>query len=63
MGEGNWTAVAVVPVATNKVDSAGVTCAYHDKKMDGVLLTMAVWMNAAHRTMGGDVGERMEAGG
>jgi hypothetical protein len=24
---------------------------------------MAVWMNAAHRTMGGDVGERMEAGG
>jgi hypothetical protein len=28
-----------------------------------VLLNLAVWMNAAHRTMGGDVGERMEAGG
>ena len=31
-------AVAFVPIATNEVESAGVTCAHHDKKMDGVLL-------------------------
>jgi hypothetical protein len=51
--------VVVVPIATNKS-----ACAHHDRKMDGVLLsTMAVSMNAAHPAMGGDVGERMEAGG
>jgi hypothetical protein len=31
-------AVAVVPIATNEVESAGVSCAHHDKKMDGLLL-------------------------
>lgn len=38
MEGGNWTAVAVVPMATNEVDCAGVTCVHLDKKMDGVLL-------------------------
>jgi hypothetical protein len=38
---------------TNEVESA---CAHHNRKMDGVLLsTMAVWMNAAHPAMGGDI--------
>ena len=60
-------AVAVVLMATNEVESAGKVpeslARTTTRKWMVCSSTMAVWMNAAHWTMGGDVGERMEAGG
>jgi hypothetical protein len=55
-------AVAVVPMATKSrvPESLARTTT---RKWMVCSSTMAVWMNAAHRMMGGDVGERMEAGG
>ena len=62
MGRGDWMAVAVVPMATKSrvPESLARTTT---RKWMVCSSTMAVWMNAAHWTMGGDVGERMEAGG
>jgi hypothetical protein len=50
-------------VATNEVESAGVIAGTTTAKWMACSSTMAVWTNAAHGTMGGDVGERMEVGG
>ena len=66
MEGGNWTAVAVVLMATNEVESAGKVpeslARTTTRKWMVCSSTMAVWMNAAHRTMGGDIVETMEAG-
>jgi hypothetical protein len=47
---------------SREVESAGVAHTTTRKWMV-CSSTMAVWMNAAHRTMGGDIGEKMEVGG